>query len=328
MKNRILSFIILAAGMVTSCNTDAEFSEFIPTHALSTLVKSATATCGSETVVGTVDNATHEIQFVFVNNSNFSDVAVTLEYATRAIRKEGAPEEGQKLNLSAPYSFVMNNLEEDFTYTIAASRAQIMQVDHTQCTVLQLDTDADYQRTKEVDPSRCFDGKHMSKKGAYGEVAYNHFGWMMANPSKTPERGNSFTFDAGEPMRLSKIVFWPYWPYENQQPAVYELYAYTLSGEPAQTGEWTNWEKILEVDDSDKWQITKNAEAGSENDLTVNGTVVEFKYGELPEARYYRFMMLKNFYAAFGTAMNQYWSGRINYFALSEVELWRYNTEE
>ena len=37
MKNRILSFIILAAGMVTSCNTDAEFSEFIPTHALSTL---------------------------------------------------------------------------------------------------------------------------------------------------------------------------------------------------------------------------------------------------------------------------------------------------
>ena len=133
MKNRILSFIILAAGMVTSCNTDAEFSEFIPTHALSTLVKSATATCGSETVVGTVDNATHEIQFVFVNNSNFSDVAVTLEYATRAIRKEGAPEEGQKLNLSAPYSFVMNNLEEDFTYTIAASRAQIMQVDHTQC---------------------------------------------------------------------------------------------------------------------------------------------------------------------------------------------------
>ena len=85
---------------------------------------------------------------------------------------------------------------------------------------------------------------------------------------------------------------------------------------------------MLEVDDSDKWQITKNAEAGSENDLTVNGTVVEFKYGELPEARYYRFKMLKNFYAAFGTAMNQYWSGRINYFALSEVELWRYNTEE
>ena len=91
MKNRILSFIILAAGMVTSCNTDAEFSEFIPTHALSTLVKSATATCGSETVVGTVDNATHEIQFVFVNNSNFSDVAVTppAPSARRAHRKRG-----------------------------------------------------------------------------------------------------------------------------------------------------------------------------------------------------------------------------------------------
>ena len=80
-----MSFIILAAGMVTSCNTDAEFSEFIPTHALSTLVKSATATCGSETVVGTVDNATHEIQFVFVNNSNTPPAPS----ARRAHRKRG-----------------------------------------------------------------------------------------------------------------------------------------------------------------------------------------------------------------------------------------------
>lgn len=222
----------------------------------------------------------------------------------------------------------MNNLEEDFTYTIAASRAQIMQVDHTQCTVLQLDTDADYQRTKEVDPSRCFDGKHMSKKALTGEVAYNQLrlddGKSRARPpnAATPSRSTRASRCAFEDRLLALLA------YENQQPAVYELYAYTLSGEPAQTGEWTNWEKILEVDDSDKWQITKNAEAGSENDLTVNGTVVEFKYGELPEARYYRFKMLKNFYAAFGTAMNQYWSGRINYFALSEVELWRYNTEE
>ena len=49
---------------------------------------------------------------------------------------------------------------------------------------------------------------------------------------------------------------------------------------------------------------------------------------QLGEDSRQRFKMLKNFYAAFGTAMNQYWSGRINYFALSEVELWRYNTEE
>lgn len=328
MKNKILSFIILAAGMVTSCNTDAEFSEFIPTHALSTLVKSATATCGSETVVGTVDNATHEIQFVFVDNSNFSDIAVNLEYATRAIRKEGAPEEGQKLNLSTPYSFVMNNLEEDITYTITASRAKVMQVDRTQCSVIELDTDAVYLRNSDADPSRCFDGLRMSKKGAYGEVQYKFFGWQMANPNPTPQRGNSFTFDAGEPMRLSKIIFWPYWPYENNAAAVYEVYAYTLPGEPAQSGEWTNWEKIADIDDTDKWQITKNAEAGSADDPTVTGTVVEFKYGDLPEAQYYRVKMLKNFYAAFGTAMNQYWSARINWCTFSEVELWRYNTEE
>ena len=33
---------------------------------------------GTHTKAVAIDNATHEIQFVFVNNSNFSDVAVTL----------------------------------------------------------------------------------------------------------------------------------------------------------------------------------------------------------------------------------------------------------
>lgn len=327
----LLSIISFAAG-TTSCNIDAEFSEFIPTHALSNMVKSATATCGSETVIGTVDNSTHEIKFVFVENSNFSDVKVTLEYATRAVRKEGAPEEGgQQINLSSPYSFTMNNLEEDVTYTIAASRALIMQVPHTQCSVIQLDNDADYLKegtaSAKSDPYFCFDGKHLSKKNAYGEVSYNYFGWTMKAPAPDG-RDNTFTFDAGKSMRLSKIIFWPYWPYNNQAPAIYELYAYTLPGEPAQTGEWTNWVKIAEIDDSPKWQPTAAAEPGSPEDLTVSGSPVEFGYGDIPEARYYRVKMLKNFYAAYGTAMNQYWSGRVNYFAIAEVELWQYNNEE
>ena len=326
----LLSIISFAAGM-TSCNVDAEFSEFIPTHPLSNMVKSATATCGSETVSGTVDNSTHEIKFVFVESSNFSDVKVTLDYATRAILKDGAPEAGQQINLSNPYSFVLNNLEEDYTYTIAASRALITQVPHSQCSVMQLDNDAAYIRegtaAYKADPYFCFDGKHLSKKGAYGEVVYNNFGWTMPNPAPDG-RGNSFTFDAGQAMRLSKVIFWPYWPYENQAPAVYELYAYTLPGEPAQSGEWTNWEKIADIDDSEKWQPTKAAEAGSPEDLTIYGSPVEFKYGQIPEARYYRVKMLKNFYAVYCTAMNQYWSGRVNFFSIAEVELWRYNNEE
>ncbi len=334
MKRIILSLLTLAAGLTTSCNIDAEFSEFVPTHPLSTLVKSATATCGSETVSGTVDNSTHEIKFVFIESSNFSDVKVTLDYATRAILKEGAPEAGQQINLSSTYSFVLNNLEEDFTYTIAASRALVTQVDHSQCSVIELDNDAIYLKQgiaeTKSDPYFCFDGKHMSKKNAYSEITYNSFGWQMYNPQKPEEvgHGNSFTFDAGEPMRLSKVIFWPYWPYNNQAPAIYELYAYRLPGEPAQSGEWTNWEKIADIDDSQKWQPTKDAEPGSPEDLTVTGTVLEFKYDQIPEARYYRVKMLKNFYAAFGTAMNQYWSGRINYCQIAEVELWRYNNEE
>ena len=72
----------------------------------------------------------------------------------------------------------------------------------------------------------------------------------------------------------------------------------------------------------------KGGAAGAYSALLADGITVVIPEDNEIVARYYRFKMLKNFYAAFGTAMNKYWSGRINYFALSEVELWRYNTEE
>ncbi|WP_290540347.1 DUF5000 domain-containing lipoprotein [Alistipes sp.] len=324
----ILTFLALAGGVLTSCDQDAKFSTYIPTHALHEMVRSAKATCGEETVTGAVDNNTHAIKFVFVSDVDFSKVKVVIDYASRTVLKEGAFTE-QEINLTTPYTFVLNNLEEDFTYTISVDKALVAEVDRAQCAVLAMENDAVYDDTAPGQAGGhiryCFDGKRMSKKEAYGEVGYNFFGWTMKEPA--PEgHGNSFTFDVGEPMRLSKMLIWPYWPYNNNAPAIYEIYAYTLPGEP--TGDWANWVKIADVDDSDKWEIVKNAQPGSAEDLTTQGTTIEFKFGDVPETRYYRLKMVKNFYAAFGEAMNANWKVRQNWFTLSEIELWRYNISE
>ena len=99
------------------------------------MVLSATATIGDETVPGVIDNSGHTVQFVFNENSDFSNVDITIEYADRAILKEGA-ETAFTADLTEGYSFVVNNLEEDYTYTVTATRASVIQIDRLQCSVV------------------------------------------------------------------------------------------------------------------------------------------------------------------------------------------------
>ena len=325
--------MLSAAFFLAGCEKDAKFSEYVPVHPLSQMVRSATATCGEETVAGSVDNQTHEIRFIFVRSADFSQVNVRIDYASRTVLGEGAPSGDQTVvNLSEPYTFTLNNQVEDFLYTISASQAATVAIDKAQCKVVKLASDALYKEEGvadyKADPYYLFDGKHMSKKAAYTEIKYNKFSWEMSNPLSEAQQGhgNWFTFDVGSPVRLSKMVLWPYSPYEGSAPAIYEIYAWPYESEPAD--DWTNWVKIGQGDDSAKWEITKNAEAGSEEDLTVKGSTLEFAYGDVPTARYYRFKMIKNFYEAFGTAMNPYWSGRINWFDMAEMDLWCYNLNE
>lgn len=329
-KLQTILCILTASVFLAGCEKDAKFSEYVPVHPLSQMVRSASATIGDETVSGSVDNQTHEIKFIFVQSSDFSKVNVKIDYASRTILGEGAPSGDQTfIDLSSPYTFMLNNQVEDFTYTISASQAATVAIDKAQCKVIKLASDAlfleqgvaDYKS----DPYYLFDGKHMSKKAAYSEIKYNKFSWEMSNPLSEAQQGhgNWFTFDVGASVRLSKMLIWPYSPYEGSAPAVYEIYAWPYDGEPMD--DWANWVKIGQADDSSKWEITKNAEAGSENDLTLYGTTLEFAYGDVPPARYYRFKMVKNFYEAFGSAMHQYWSGRINWFDMAEMDLWYYN---
>lgn len=114
----ILKNMVAAAAIVLSmlsCDIDAKFETRIPVHALVNMVKSATATIGSETVPGTVDNNEHTIVFVFNDASDFSDALVRIVYSPRTVCLEGALEEF-KADLGGTYSFVVNNHEEDFTY--------------------------------------------------------------------------------------------------------------------------------------------------------------------------------------------------------------------
>ncbi|MCX4336658.1 MAG: hypothetical protein K1V99_01155 [Bacteroidales bacterium] len=333
LKNMVVAAAILFSML--SCDIDAKFETRIPVHALVNMVKSATATIGSETVPGTVDNNEHTIVFVFNDASDFSDALVRIVYSPRTVCLEGALEEFNT-DLSGAYSFVVNNQEEDFTYTVTASRAAVRQVDRAQCSVvLGLDNDADPEKINDSGNNRnasyLFDGKWMSKKAAYSEVGYRHFGWNMTSSGTPPagpdgkQFGNAYTVDFGEPMRVAKMRFWPYYPYEGNAAALFEIYAYTLDGDPS--GDWTGWQMIAEVDDSEKWQIVKNADPGSADDLCTEGTVVEFDYNAVPDARYYRVKIVKNFYAFFQTAMDQYWSGRQFWYSVSELEVWKYNLE-
>ena len=154
--------VLTASVLFTSCDQDAEFSEFIPTHALQEMVRSATATCDGETVVGTVDNSTHEIKFIFVKASDFAQASIDIVYHERTILGNGAPEGPTAIDLAAPYTFTLNNQVEDFSYTVSAMKAATLQIDRTQCSVVaDLPGDAVIVSDK---LGLLFDGKWMSKK--------------------------------------------------------------------------------------------------------------------------------------------------------------------
>ena len=128
--------ILTAAGFFASCNQNAEFSEFIPTHALQEMVRSATATCDGETVVGTVDNSAHEIKFIFVKTNDFAQVNIDIVYHERTILGNAAPKGPTTIDLNSPYTFTLNNQVEDFTYSVSAIKAATAQIDRTQCSVV------------------------------------------------------------------------------------------------------------------------------------------------------------------------------------------------
>ena len=323
---------------VTSCDIEKKFDTEIPQYPLTQLVKSATATAGDETVEGVVDNSAHTVTFVFNDTKDFTSIEIKLNFPSRVILKEGAVEElTADLNAGKTYTFVVNNLEEDVTYTVTAYKASIVQVDRTQCSVITgLDGDADPSKLETAAKNdgygtSCaflFDGKWLSRKEGYTDVHYQCFGWEMSSlkGSNGENFGTAYTVDFGAPMRVAKMRFLPYRAYCENAAALYEIYAWTLDGEPS--GDWSNWQLIATVDDSDKWNIIKEVPKDGTHELITEGTTVDFVYSEVPLARYYRVKIVKNFYEYYQDRMSSDWAIRKYWYDVSELMVWRYNLDE
>lgn len=322
---------------VTSCDIEKEFDTEIPQYPLTQLVKSATATAGDETVEGVVDNAAHTITFVFNDTKDFTSTEIKFNFPNRVILKEGAVEVlTADLNAGKTYTFVLNNLEEDVTYTVIAYKASIVQVDRAQCSVITgLDGDVDPSKLETAASNNgygtscafLFDGRWMNKKEGYTDVHYQCFGWEMSSlkGSNGENFGTAYTVDFGAPMRVAKMRFLPYRAYCENAAALYEIYAWTLDGEPS--GDWSNWQLIASVDDSAKWNIIKEVGAGETHPLITEGTTVDFVYSEVPLARYYRVKIVKNFYEYYQDRMSSEWANRKYWYDVSELMVWRYNLD-
>lgn len=335
---------------VASCDIEKKFDTEIPQYPLTQLVKSATATAGDETVDGVVDNDNHTVTFVFKETKDFSAVTVKMVYPSRVVLKEGAVEElTTDLSANKAYSFVVNNLEEDVTYSMTAFRAATIKVDRTQCSVITgLEGDANPAKmstTTDPDgkygslPKHLFDGIYMTAKPTADEdnhqwssIGYRSFGWQMKTDDLTgpngEKYGNAYTVDLGSKMRVAKMVFWPYWPYTRIEGAQFEIYAWTLDGEPS--GDWGNWRLIASADFSDRFELASSLPGDSTDPIFSEGMTVEFNYADVPEARYYRVKSIKNFMSIFQDKIDANWKdpSNVNAYSVCELEVWQYNIDE
>lgn len=331
-----------AAGLaIASCDVEKKFNTEIPTYPLTKLVSSATATAGDESVKGVVDNDGHTVTFVFNDAKDFSAIDMKFTYPSRVVRKDGALDEvTADLNGGKTYSFVLNNLEEDFTYTVSAYRASTQKVDRTECSVITgLDGDADPAKMETATTAdgkygnsvkNLFDGMYSKKKNDWTSYGYRSFGWQMASltGSNGETYGNAYTVDFGSTMKVAKMVFWPYWPYTRLDAAQFEIYAWPLDGEPS--GSWANWQLIASVDVSDRYEPTAALADGETNEFLTNGIVVDFIYGDVPAARYYRVKLLNNFMSVWKEKIDQNWNAaaNVNGYTVAELEVWKYNLDE
>lgn len=175
-----------------------------------------------------------------------------------------------------------------------------------------------------------FDGKWMVNKGDYNtcniegaSMDYKHWELETSVEQFNAGHNDSFTIDAGEPMRLAKFVTYHYYNYSVMDPMVYEIYAYIGSASEPEA-DWTNWKLLGKVDVSHLYEELKKVANLEYSEYIANGDTLEIPEEQTVEARYYRFKMLENGYAIGKAEVEQWWMGRIHWLTLSEVSLYKY----
>ena len=206
----------------------------------------------------------------------------------------------------------------------------VILADKSKMRAFVLENDGVVPANNNVGSEYLFDGKWMVNKSDYhtcniegADMAYKHWELNTSVDQFNAGHKDSFTIDAGEPMRLAKFVSYHYYNYSEMDPMVYEIYAYVGSANEPEA-DWTNWKLLGKVDVSHLYQVLKPIAAKEYSEYIANGDTLEIPEDQTVEARYYRFRMLSNGYAIGKTELNQWWTGRIHWLTLSEVSLYKY----
>ena len=163
-----------------------------------------------------------------------------------------------------------------------------------------------------------FDGKWMTAKSDYAPIAYKHWELTTTIAQAAEGHGDSFTIDAGETIRLARFITYHYYDYINHDPLIYEIYAYTGTGEPEAA--WDKWVKLGGMDVTEISKIVKALPAKTPCEYIANGDTLVIPEENAIEARYYRFKTIKNGYNFYGEG----WGVRNHWLTLSEVTLIAY----
>lgn len=132
-------------------------------------------------------------------------------------------------------------------------------------------------------------------------------GWADYNTGGTDDNlqvPGVFTVDLGIKAKLLRIRFNFYWPWQNACPKRYEIYGYLGNGAPNKNGDWSQWTRLKEIDNT-----------GTEtNEHYAEGDNIYFEdKATAPEVQYLRVKCLEN-----------YSGGQHTRISFSEIAFWAY----
>lgn len=295
MKNIILlsGVLLYSVFCFTSCKEEG-MDDSIPANPVMTPIKAVIAQDGPETVQAVISDKTKTIELSLKNLKSLSSVNLQLSIAKRA--KLIAPSDTiLTMDLTKPCEIVVNNLIKDVTYTLKATIPEFSMVNVNKHKAYLLSNDSP---GIEGNIDKLWDGLRMSKAEAYDEVSYGNY--LCGDPNNAP---SSFTFDIGETVNLYRFRASLYWAYTNVCPKRYELWGYLGDGAPSKGGDWKEWTKLGDIDNS-----------GSKLTDFGEGDNLYFKKENSPKVRYLRVRCLEN-----------YRGGGSTIFSLCEVNVWGFN---
>lgn len=284
----ILSILFCAGLFVFNSCKDDKMDESIPLNPVMIPIKEVLAEDGDEMVSAVISDRNRTIELSLKNLRTLTSVNVNLSISKRAILL--SPQDTTlTLNLTEPYQIVINNLYKDVTYTLTATIPEFIEINKSKFKEFRLNNDSPVE---EGNILFLWNGEIMSKPEAYGEIGYRNY-----------LTGECFTVDLGDHYNLYRFRANLYWAYTNVCPKKYELWGYKGEGEPPIDGNWSNWTKLGNLDNSS----STLADFGK-------GDMLEFPKSDSPNVRYIRVKCLENYRNPPSTI-----------FSLCEITLWAWN---